>query len=213
MLCTATELINAVFHSSSGGLTENSGEIWRQQLPYLVSVPDYDEASPVHAWRVRFEPDQLAKAFREIGGAFRIDLLSTTSSGRIRQARVTGPRGSLVLSGAELRKRLGLRSTMARFAFEAAPRPSYPFPPPLPALPGTFTPAGMESLAAGLVQAPWLASGPPAAAVLVVSGRGFGHGVGMSQWGAYGLALRGEDYQDILRHYYKGARILPYSSL
>jgi stage II sporulation protein D len=213
VLVHGSELINAVFHSSSGGLTENSGEIWRQQLPYLVSVNDYDEASPVHTWQVRFEPEQLEKAFREIGGAFRIDLLSTTSSGRIRQARVTGPRGSLLLSGAELRKRLGLRSTMARFAFEAAP-PAYPFPPPLPALPGTFTPEGMASLAAGLVQAPWRApTRPPAAPALVVNGRGFGHGVGMSQWGAYGLPLRGEDYRDILQHYYTGARILPYSSL
>ena len=40
-------LINAVFHSSSGGSTENSGEIWNRQLPYLVSVPDYDRDSPV----------------------------------------------------------------------------------------------------------------------------------------------------------------------
>ncbi|WP_371734026.1 SpoIID/LytB domain-containing protein [Synechococcus sp. CCY 9618] len=205
-------LINAVFHSSSGGLTENSGEIWRQQLPYLVSVTDFDEASPVHAWQLRIEADQLAKAFREIGGAFRIDLLATTSSGRIRQAKVTGPGGSLLLSGAELRQRLGLRSTMARFAFEAPSR-SYPFPPPLPALPGVFGPGVLESVAATLVQAPWLAPRPPAAPALVVNGRGFGHGVGMSQWGAYGLALRGEDYREILRHYYQGARILPYSSL
>jgi stage II sporulation protein D len=101
---------------------------------------------------------------------------------------------------------------MARFTFEAPPR-GYPFPPPLPALPGVFTPAGMASLAAGLVPAPWLAPRPPAGPALVVNGRGFGHGVGMSQWGAYGLALRGEDYREILQHYYQGARILPYSSL
>ena len=29
-------LVNAVFHSSSGGSTENSGDLWIQQLPYLV---------------------------------------------------------------------------------------------------------------------------------------------------------------------------------
>jgi stage II sporulation protein D len=76
-----------------------------------------------------------------------------------------------------------------------------------------FTREGMESLTAGLMQAPWLAPRPEAAPVLVVTGRGFGHGVGMSQWGAYGLALRGEDYREILQHYYQGVRILPYSSL
>jgi len=212
VLMHGSALINAVFHSSSGGLTENSGEIWRQQLPYLVSVPDYDQASPVHVWQLRVEPDKLARAFREIDGAFRIEVLSTTSSGRIRQARVTGPRGTLLLSGAELRQRLGLRSTLARFDFEATTQAA-PFPPPLPSLQGVFTPEGIRSLASGLVQAPWRTPRPPAAPTLLVSGRGYGHGVGMSQWGAYALALRGEDYRQILQHYYQGTRIQPYNSL
>jgi len=34
-------------------------------------------------------------------------------------------------------------------------------------------------------------------------GGGFGHGVGMCQQGAYGLAIRGKDYKDILRHYFE----------
>ena len=46
-----------------------------------------------------------------------------------------------------------------------------------------------------------------AASVLVVSGRGWGHGVGMSQWGAYGYALHGWDYRRILAHYYPGTRL------
>ena len=32
----------------------------------------------------------------------------------------------------------------------------------------------------------------------------------MSQWGAYGLARRGEDYQRILLHYYRGSELRPY---
>ena len=39
---------------------------------------------------------------------------------------------------------------------------------------------------------------------LVVSGRGFGHGVGMSQWGAQGLAKDGYSFDQILTHYYQG---------
>ena len=41
----------------------------------------------------------------------------------------------------------------------------------------------------------------------VVRGAGFGHGIGMSQYGAYGFALEGRDYDDILAHYYKGTRL------
>lgn len=39
------------------------------------------------------------------------------------------------------------------------------------------------------------------------AGRGSGHGVGMSQWGARGLALLGRSYADILRYYYAGVTI------
>src|SRR5262249_37453453 len=41
----------------------------------------------------------------------------------------------------------------------------------------------------------------------VFSGGGFGHGVGMCQTGAMGMAEAGFKYTDILRHYYRGSRI------
>jgi stage II sporulation protein D len=45
-----------------------------------------------------------------------------------------------------------------------------------------------------------------AGGVLII-GRGFGHGVGMSQWGAYRMAEAGHDYREILQHYYQGVQI------
>jgi stage II sporulation protein D len=53
---------------------------------------------------------------------------------------------------------------------------------------------------------------PQPALELVVEGRGFGHGVGMSQWGAYAMALQGRSYDQILRHYYRGVELKPYPS-
>ncbi len=41
----------------------------------------------------------------------------------------------------------------------------------------------------------------------VFTGRGWGHGVGMSQWGAYGYAKRGVTYDRILSHYYPGTKL------
>jgi stage II sporulation protein D len=56
-----------------------------------------------------------------------------------------------------------------------------------------------------------LAAGPaaPASAKVswVVHGRGFGHGVGMSQYGAYGYARAGKGYRQILGHYYTGTQV------
>lgn len=42
------------------------------------------------------------------------------------------------------------------------------------------------------------------------SGRGFGHGVGMSQWGAYGMAEKGRSAEEIIRHYFNGVSIVKF---
>jgi stage II sporulation protein D len=282
VLMQGNALINAVFHSSSGGNTEDSGEVWSRQLPYLVSVPDFDERSPVRQWKLRIEPDQLRRAFRETAGVSRIDVLTVSRTGRIRRARVSGPAGSLELTGAELRQRLGLRSTLvqtfrlepvaqdrlappgvigqallgaqpvsprpnataldaaglnaagrsktrdaaARPASSASAAPSAaeslwdsatgaissllaPPPPPPPQLPHASASgsAGEDRVTPVTPVAP--APSKPALE-LVVEGRGFGHGVGMSQWGAYAMALQGRSYEQILRHYYRGVELKPY---
>ncbi len=207
------DLVNAVFHSSGGGTTENSGDIWSRQLPYLVSVPDFDASSPVSRWQQRLEPEQLRRAFQEIGGVQRIDVLASTASGRIRQARITGPRGTLVLTGPELRTRLGLRSSLVRFE-TVAPELAMG---PVPALESP-TPTLSPSPTQALSPSPFQSSLPPLPDLnllplqvpqptLVAIGRGFGHGVGMSQWGAYAMALQGRSYQQILSHYYRGTEL------
>ena len=247
VLVHAGRLINAVFHSSSGGATEPSGEVWRNQLPYLVSVADHDQHSPVHRWNKRFDDDELRDLFREIGGVKRLQVLKTSSTGRVRTARVQGPHGSLVLTGRELRKRLGLKSTMVQFelingsvgsstASSAAPTQTVSqsvsrAAPPLIGLwqdsaSGPDTTSSRSSRLASLLPPPPppLPQLNPSAfnrprldvregeLVLEARGQGFGHGVGMSQWGAHGLALQGADFRQILLHYYRGAEIRPYRS-
>src|SRR4249920_3583861 len=59
-------------------------------------------------------------------------------------------------------------------------------------------------LALGLLLAPGTAR---AGVTWVVKGHGFGHGVGMSQYGAYGYATHGFGYRAILAHYYTGTTI------
>ena len=87
------KLINAVFHSSSGGTTEASGMVWRQQLPYLVSVPDHDQHSPMHRWQQWFDSAGLQQRLPETGGVDAVQVLRRSSSGRVQQARLNGPGG------------------------------------------------------------------------------------------------------------------------
>ena len=63
------------------------------------------------------------------------------------------------------------------------------------------------ALAAIAALAAALAAPATARVTWVVKGRGFGHGVGMSQYGAYGYARAGSGYRQILRHYYTGTQV------
>ena len=203
-------LIEAVFHSSSGGSTEASGELWAQQLPYLVAVPDFDDQSPVRSWQERFEPDQLRQLFAETGGVQALSVSARSASGRVRELRIQGPLGAVSLTGAQLRKRLGLRSTWIELELIQSTGA-----PALAAAPSVAT----EPLEPGdLSQVPPLPPPPPPLslsspvplAALLIRGRGFGHGIGMSQWGAYALARRGLAYNAILSHYYPGTQLDAY---
>src|SRR4051795_10641754 len=51
-----------------------------------------------------------------------------------------------------------------------------------------------------------------AASRFVIHGAGFGHGVGMSQYGADGYAQHGKDYRFILGHYFTGTEVTPLGS-
>ena len=46
---------------------------------------------------------------------------------------------------------------------------------------------------------------------IVITTRGFGHRVGMSQYGADAMALTGKNYEDILHHYYKDVQLIAYT--
>jgi stage II sporulation protein D len=63
------------------------------------------------------------------------------------------------------------------------------------------------ALAGGVASAQEPAPASPGEALFVISGRGWGHGVGMSQYGAYGQANAGRTYDQILAHYYTGTAL------
>src|SRR5215475_12605526 len=66
--------------------------------------------------------------------------------------------------------------------------------------------AALACVAGGAVSA---TAAPPSPTAFVLAGGGWGHGVGMSQWGAFGQAKAGRDYRTILGHYYPGTTLGP----
>lgn len=157
------KVILAVFHSSSGGHTENVEDIWVSPLPYLRGVVDYDQYSPVFNWSKTVSAGQLGRVVGGVGNLRAMIPQKTTPQGRVVTMKVVGDRTTKNVKGTDLRQALDLRSTLFRVAVD-----------------GT---------------------------TVQVSGRGFGHGLGLSQWGSFYLAENGVNYQQILAHYYQNAKL------
>ena len=117
VLTYKNKLINALFHSSSGGMTENSQDVWKNKYPYLSSVKDYDKENPKLKWQKEFSNEELINLFPRIGGLKNIEILNITSTGRIKNVKLIGAYDSDQMSGVDLRNRLGLKSNFVRFKF------------------------------------------------------------------------------------------------
>ena len=167
-------LVDALFHTDSGGMTENSENVWGSYVPYLKAASEVQTGT--QPWTKEIGAKELAallaKQGKKTGEIRKIELSSLhigksasdrSPSGRVKNVRFVGRRGTAVLSGNALRSSLGLRSTLFQM-----------------------------KLKGGKVH---------------IEGYGWGHGLGLSQWGARGWAAKGMKSADILRHYYKGITI------
>src|SRR5882724_8956764 len=121
------EVAKTYFFSTSGGRTASAEDVWGEPVPYLISVADpYDSISPHHDWGpLVFTGAKLAKMLKMKGRV--VDLQpELNSSGRIKVLNVVGTRSTLVVPGADLRRRLGLRSTwfsVGVLSLSAPPQP------------------------------------------------------------------------------------------
>ena len=106
------------YFSTSGGETENVelSFLGAEPKPWLKSVEDpYDNISPRHRWRLSFTPSRIGARLGSPGRFRSVKVLRRGNSPRIVRARVTGSRGSRILTGAQIRARLGLYDSWARF--------------------------------------------------------------------------------------------------
>ena len=223
-------MITAYYSANAGDETVSSGDVWGMPVPYLnaVASPHDAEALSVawgssgYRWRRVIPVQALAGIQTGEGGVLgtltNVRVLRTSAIGRPLDVRLEGKKGALVLSGDRIRTVLNLPSAFAEF--EIAPAKSLILLNPSPRRVVSLLRKGyvLESRRRSLAfdSAPSdirLDRGSLSIiefllpARVVVHGRGFGHGVGMSQWGAQGLALDGHSFIEILSHYYRGIEV------
>jgi len=122
-------VVKTYFFSSSGGRTSAANEVWPSSplVPYLVSVADpYDTISPHHRWGPFIvAPRRLARALSARGRL--MDVRTTTGpSGRVSSVTVMGSGGESTVTGADVRRSLGLRSTWFRIGVLSLATPEAP---------------------------------------------------------------------------------------
>ncbi|SEU13748.1 stage II sporulation protein D [Paenibacillus sp. NFR01] len=181
------EPITAAFFASSGGYTENSEDYWNAAVPYLRSV-----ASP---WEQQITPD-LAVTYR-FTAAKLIQKLGLEQPA----VPVSGRQGT----SAKLKK-LAASSLPAKILSWTAGHRVKEI-----SIAGTiFTGREIrEKLELRSSQFTWSWRGSE----VVITTYGNGHGVGMSQWGANGMAQEGSTATQILKHYYSGVSFAQVSTL
>lgn len=115
--------IEALFHTDSGGMTENSEDVWGSHVPYLRAVRDAQiKTLPWTKTITRADLERkLAAKGHNIGKVRSIALSplaigraakDRTASGRVKTMTVTGTKGTATLSGTTWRSLLGLKSTL-----------------------------------------------------------------------------------------------------
>ena len=108
------EVAQTFFHSTSGGRTAGNEEgFGGLPIPYLRPVEDaYDHISPVHTWTVELSDRETSRELSEVrlGRLEDVRVSERSATGRAERVEVVGSRGTIEISGRELRTMLGLRS-------------------------------------------------------------------------------------------------------
>ncbi|MFH0948234.1 MAG: SpoIID/LytB domain-containing protein [Elusimicrobiota bacterium] len=177
-------IVNALYHSSCGGRTEDVRNVWNDSMPdsrqsgkttnseYLTGVKcGFCEKDKWYNWSasilLKTVGYNLRSAGYKVGDIQKIKTVEHTLSGRIKEILIEHSKGELWLRSNRFRMAMNpniIRSTNWTVRIKNG--------------------------------------------VAYFRGHGWGHGVGMCQWGAKGMAEDGWDYKKILKHYYRGTEIV-----
>ena len=165
------EITEPLYHSTSGGQTEDVKDVFSSEVPYLKSVVSpNEESAPKFKTTTSLTIDEFVATIKNKYPGVKIDksniaekikLIEKTPTGRVKKIAIDGN----LLDGSELRDLFLLNSTNFKISLDSK-----------------FN-------------------------IIEIVTYGYGHGIGMSQWGANGMGKEGKSYEEILKHYYTGVEI------
>jgi stage II sporulation protein D len=186
------KFINAYYHSTCGGYTDDIDQVWeRAGEPYLRAVDDsgFCDWSKYYEWVESYNPKQMRLMLEQYLSAEKgrhinvkairdIFVKSTTAGGRVAE---------VVVKTADKEYTFG--KDKIRWVFKRASNPEL-------ILQSARFRIDIDRDSGGKITR------------IDLRGGGYGHGVGMCQCGAIGMARRGWEYQDILTFYYRNVDLV-----
>lgn len=226
--------ISAQFHAASGGSTENSEDVWGGKAPYLVAVLDEKEVSPYSHWQKEYDQTTFTKIIKKvipnISNIVKVDI------SRYPKNKITNYKKEIILideankkytiNGTTLRNLFNLNST--NFTIEIVGQAKEKINPPNDKIANkknnpkdikiNLKTSPKEAIEEKVASSKNLPLKKIAAAKkemdknkdikFIITGSGYGHRIGMSQWGAKSEAERGKNFREILHKYYKDIEII-----
>ncbi len=224
--------ISAVYFSTSGGHTEDVENVWTNKLPYLRGVEDKYEAK-TKPWVVTYTIEELEELLEKkgvnIGRLLKLEVVDYTDSGRVYKIRFTGTKGTKEYTKESTRTIFNLKSQMYTLSSKGNDDEESEETGIISYIDGSGKINNIDIINNEVLTADGnkinkdtkilTADGEKNINVessintdiianeYVFTGYGSGHGIGMSQNGAKGMANEGFTYDEILTHYYTGVTI------
>ncbi|QOR67039.1 SpoIID/LytB domain-containing protein [Cytobacillus suaedae] len=213
------KLITAVFNSTSGGFSANNEDVWNSEaVPYLRGVPDAERGkalqhvpslevfknhsnskslraaaegdfesdwSRYHRWNFEWTSEEISDVLstyynKEVGKVYEINVLERSNSGRVLKIEFVTENGTFYEYKDKVRWALKYINASGNQA---------------------------SLLSTLFYIEPVVDNKTKEVTGFKTYGGGWGHGVGLSQTGAMGMAVKGYKFEEILKHYYQGIKL------
>ena len=216
---------------SSGGMTVNASEALQKDIPYLQTVEDYDADSPGFTWEKKIQAVTISRLLEQsdhnigrlrgyrISDSEKPDPKDRYPSGRVKTIYWQGELGSVTMTGQELADMLALGSNW----FDVYITDPIPEKLDVPIENSQGMEIGKKQIpieVKGREKSAWKSAIPgyhflegTNEETILFKGKGTGRGLGLSKWGAKGMADAAPEkaenyYKTILQHYYPGTNLV-----
>ena len=216
--------ITTYYFSTSAGYTENSENVWTAKVPYLVAVEDKYQPKNLSTlnWSITFTKDEieeiLEKKSQKIGNLLSLNILKKSPSNAILELEFEGSKDTYIVTKENARFIFGTSNVKSQFYDIETDASVYVIDVDGNKVLKNFSELRVASekksnkISSDLEKINVIGkketikySRTPTKYTL--NGKGWGHGVGMSQNGAIGMAKEGFSYDEILKWYYTGVEI------